>query len=354
MTSVEVQNAYLKLGEFNLQDINLKVESEEFFVILGPSGAGKTVLLDLIAGFSYPKKGKVLLDGEDVTFLPIEKRRIGYMFQDFALFPNMSVFKNIKFGTRYYKIPNVENRIRELMELLDILQLRDRHPTTLSGGEKQRVALARSLILEPKLLLLDEPLSSLDARTKEVLRDEIKETIENVGITTLYVTHDQVEAIVLADRIGIMRDGRLLQIGSSDQIFNTPRDELIARFVGMENIFKGIVKANDDGLISIDVGDTIIEAVSDIAVGKEVTLGIRPENITLQVGETISSARNIFSGKVKQIIPLGPINKVKIDCGFILTAFITKRSSEFLRLSKGREIKALFKASNVYVIGDNH
>jgi molybdopterin-binding protein len=122
----------------------------------------------------------------------------------------------------------------------------------------------------------------------------------------------------------------------------------------MENIFKGIVKANDDGLISVEVGDAIIEAVSDKAVGKEVTLGIRPENITLQVGETISSARNIFSGKVKQIIPLGPINKVKIDCGFILTALITKRSSEFLSLSKDREIKALFKASNVYVIGDNH
>ena len=354
MTSVEIQNAYLKLGQFNLQDINLKVKSEEFFVILGPSGAGKTVLLDLIAGFSYPNTGKVLLDGEDVTFLPIEKRRVGYMFQDYALFPNMSVLKNIKFGTRYYKIPNVENRIGELMELLDIVQLRDRHPTTLSGGEKQRVALARSLILEPKILLLDEPLSSLDARTKEALRDEIKEIIEKVGITTLYVTHDQVEAIVLADRIGVMYDGRLLQVGSSDQVFDKPQDELIARFVGMENIFKGIVKANCDGLISVDVGNAVIEAVSDVAVGNKVTLGIRPENITLQLGETISSARNIFSGKVKQIIPLGPINKVKIDCGFILNAFITKRSSEFLSLSKDREIKALFKASNVYVIADNH
>lgn len=203
-------------------------------------------------------------------------------------------------------------------------------------------------------MLLDEPLSSLDARTKEALRDEIKEIIENVGITTLYVTHDQVEAIVLADRIGIMHDGRLLQIGSSDQVFDTPQDELIARFVGMENIFKGVVKANCDGLISVDVGNAIMEAVSDVAVGNKVTLGIRPENITLQVGESISSARNIFSGKVTQIIPLGPINKVKIDCGFVLNVFITKRSSEFLSLSKGREIKALFKASNVYVIGDKH
>jgi molybdate/tungstate transport system ATP-binding protein len=354
MTSVDVEHAYVKLGQFTLEDINLRVKSEEFFVILGPSGAGKTVLLDLIAGFTYPSKGKVFIDTDDVTFMPTEKRRVGYMFQDYALFPNMSVYKNIKFGTKYYKISNVEHRVRELMELLDIVPLKDRRPTTLSGGEKQRVALARSLILEPRLLLLDEPLSSLDARAKETVRDELKEIIGNVGITTLYVTHDQVEATVLADRIGIMHNGRLIQTGPSDQVFNHPKDEFIAKFVGMENIFQGVVISNDDGLISIDVGNTIIEAISDVAVGNEVIIGIRPENITLQVGETISSARNIFNGNVKQIIPLGPIYKIKIDCGFSLSAFITKRSSDLLNLSRGKEISALFKASNVYVIGKSN
>jgi molybdate/tungstate transport system ATP-binding protein len=350
MTSVDVQHASVKLGDFNLQDINLNVKTKEFFVILGPSGAGKTVLLDLIAGFSYPSTGKVFIDSEDVTFMPTEKRRVGYMFQDFALFPNMSVYKNIKFGTKYYKILNAESRILELMEMLEIVPLKDRRTTTLSSGEKQRVALARSLILEPRLLLLDEPLSSLDARAKETVRDELKEIIGNVGITTLYVTHDQAEAIVLADRIGIMHNGRLIQTGSSDQVFNHPKDEFIARFVGMENMFQGVVTSNDDGLISVDVGNTIIEAVFDVAVGSEVILGIRPENITLQVGETISSARNVFNGNVKQIVPLGPISKIKIDCGLTLSAFITKRSSEFLNLSKDTEIIASFKASNVYVI----
>jgi molybdate/tungstate transport system ATP-binding protein len=350
MTTVSVEGAHATLGDFKLSNINLRVASGELLVILGPSGAGKTVLLDLIAGFVSPRQGRVLLDGADVTYLPTEKRRIGYMFQNYALFPNMSVYKNVEFGLAYTKFPNHAQRVEEMMDLIEISSLRDRTPTTLSGGERQRVALARSLILEPRVLLLDEPLSALDAHSRDVIREELHDVIRQFEITTLFVTHDQTDARLLADRLGIMYDGTLLQTGSVHQIFDKPQDEKVAAFVGMENLFEGVVVSQEGGIIVADIGSATIEAVANNEKGDTVVVGIRPENITVMLEPAVTSARNTFNGTVRQILYLGPINKVIVDCGFTLAAYVTNISAEKLSLDKGTQVCVAFKATGVNVI----
>jgi len=338
MTTVSIEGAHARLGDFKLSEIDLSVASGEFFVILGPSGAGKTVLLDLIAGFIYPKRGRIVVGDVDVTYLPTERRHIGYMFQNYALFPNMSVYKNIEFGLAYTKLQNRVQRTEEIMELVGIKNLRDRTPTTLSGGEKQRVALARSLIVEPQVLLLDEPLSALDPRSRDVIREELRDVIDQFGITALFVTHDQMDARLLADRIGIMYDGKLIQTGSVHQVYDKPENKEVAAFVGMENLIEGKVVAQEGGIVTVVVG----------------ALGIRPENVTLMLEPIATSARNTLRGTVSQILNLGPLNKVIIDCGFPLTSYITNLSIERLHLKEGVEVTASFKASGVNVMRKRH
>ena len=354
MTTVSIEGAHARLGDFKLSEIDLSVASGEFFVILGPSGAGKTVLLDLIAGFIYPKRGRIVLGDVDVTYLPTERRHIGYMFQNYALFPNMSVYKNIEFGLAYTKLQNRVQRTEEIMELVGIKNLRDRTPTTLSGGEKQRVALARSLIVEPQVLLLDEPLSALDPRSRDVIREELRDVIDQFGITALFVTHDQMDARLLADRVGIMYDGKLIQTGSVHQVYDKPENKEVAAFVGMENLIEGKVVAQEGGIVTVVVGDTTIEAVANYEKDERVTLGIRPENVTLMLEPIATSARNTLRGTVSQILNLGPLNKVIIDCGFPLTSYITNLSIERLHLKEGVEVTASFKASGVNVMRKRH
>jgi molybdate/tungstate transport system ATP-binding protein len=350
MTTVTVEDAHATLGDFKLRDINLNVASGEFFVILGPSGAGKSVLLDLIAGFILPRRGRVLLDNVDVTYLPTEKRHLGYMFQHNALFPNMSVYENVKFGLRYTGLPDHQRRTEGMMDLMGIDRLRDRTPRTLSGGEQQRVALARSLIVEPRILLLDEPLSALDTRSRDVLREELRDVVNQFEITALFVTHDQTEARLLADRLGVMCEGQLIQTGSVRQVFDKPRDKRVAAFVGMENIFEGIVVSQEGGIIVADIGNATIEAVADNRKGERILLGVRPENVTVMRERVVSSARNIFNGTIRQILNLGPINKVIVDCGFMLSVYVTNTSTETLGLEKSIEVSVAFKATGVYVI----
>jgi molybdate/tungstate transport system ATP-binding protein len=206
------------------------------------------------------------------------------------------------------------------------------------------------LILEPNVLLLDEPLSALDARSRDLLREELRDVINQFEITALFVTHDQTEARLLADRLGVMYGGRLIQTGSVHQIFDQPEDERVASFVGMENLFEGTVVSQKDGIITADIGNATIEAVANNERGDRVLLGIRPENVTLMLEQLVSSARNTFNGTVKQILYLGPINKVIIDCGFILAAYVTNISTETLRLDRGSEVSVAFKATGVNVI----
>ncbi|MFX1255377.1 MAG: tungstate ABC transporter ATP-binding protein WtpC [Promethearchaeota archaeon] len=349
MVAVQLKDISKDWDQFSLKHITLDVEEGEYFVILGPTGAGKTLLLDVIAGIYYPFHGNVFIHDENVTNLPPEKRGVGYVFQDYALFPHMTVLENVEFGLVVRKISLSERRklTTEYLELVGIDHLSHRKPETLSGGEQQRVALARTLVTNPKILLLDEPLSALDTKTQEALRTELKRLHRTLNLTAIHVTHNHIEAFTLADRIGIMRDGKLVEVGTPLEIFGKPKDEFVAEFVGFENIFEGIAKTSE--------GNTIVEIdkLIDIEVvtekGGHVKLGIRPEDIVISKVPHKTSARNLFEGKISDFIDLGSMVKLKIDIGKEFTALITKRSFLDMRLTVNQSVYISFKATAVQI-----
>ncbi len=351
---IEVRDLYKDWKEFALKDINLAIERGEYFVILGPTGAGKTLLLETIAGFYIPDRGEVWIEGDDVTILPPERRRVGFIYQDYSLFPHLNVEQNIKFGLKLKKssTPDTNRKsVKEIMDWLSISHLANRYPATLSGGEQQKVAIARAVAIEPSILLLDEPLSALDLRTKDYLREELKRVKEEFGITMVHVTHDQTEALVLADRIAVMMKGRIMQVGTPHEIFNKPLNEELADFVGIENVLRGVVRNNVKGIaeIEVDTGGTIF-AVSEYHA-EAVKVLIRPEDIILSESRGVSSARNVMIGRITELQDIGPLTRVKMDIGRSeLVALITKQSRESLRLRKGDEVCATFKATSVHVV----
>ncbi len=346
---IKIKNLSKRWREFSLKNINLATKQGEYFTILGPTGAGKTLLLEVIAGFHLPDKGEIWINDKNVTeFLP-EQRKVGFVYQDYSLFPHLNVEKNIGFGLRLKKISTHESnkRIKHAMNLLGLSHLSKRLPKTLSGGEQQKVALARAIVLDPDALLLDEPLSALDAPTQERLRGELKELHKKSGITTIHVTHDHVEAILLGDKIGVLSDGKLIQVGEPDEIFRKPKSEFVAKFVGVENIFSGKSELKK-GLARIDIRNVLIEAVTQ-KEGK-VKVCIRPEDIILSKRPIKSSGRNMLKGKITEISDRGTIVKLKVDVGRELAAIITKRSFLDMKLKIGSEVYAAFKASSVHVI----
>ena len=346
---LSIRDLSKKWADFSLTNINLDVKEREYFTVLGPTGAGKTLMLELIAGFHHPDLGEVWINDKNVTDIPPEKRKVGFVYQDYSLFPHLNVEENVKFGLRLKKIPKSETdeKIRRTMNLLDLTRLSKRLPKTLSGGEQQKVALARAIVLDPDVLLLDEPLSALDTQTQERLRRELKDLHEKSGITTIHVTHDHVEAILLGDRIGILSDGKLIQVGEPDEIFRKPRGEFVAKFVGVENIFSGKSELKK-GLAEIDIGNVSIEAVTQ-KEGK-VKVCIRPEDVLLSKRPIKSSGRNMLQGKITEISDRGTTVKLKVNVGRELVVIITKRSFLDMKLRIGSEIYASFKASSVHVI----
>jgi len=233
---IRLSDVSVALGDFSLEDVNLEIQPGEFFTILGPTGTGKTVILELIAGLYRLDTGKLLINGVNSESISPEKREIGFVYQDQALFPHLNVYKNIAFGLQIRKVPSlvVKERVKDLADMLGIAHLLGRFPGTLSGGEQQRVALARALIIKPKILLMDEPFSALDPNTKTVLCRELKLVHENYRCTVIHVTHDFKEAVLLADRIGIILNGKVRQIGVPKEVFGKPRDQEVANFLGIE------------------------------------------------------------------------------------------------------------------------
>ncbi|MHA1722548.1 MAG: tungstate ABC transporter ATP-binding protein WtpC [Candidatus Baldrarchaeia archaeon] len=347
---LEVIDLWKKWNEFELQGISFKVDSGEYFVLLGPSGAGKTLLLECIAGLHVLDKGKIIVDGEDVTFLPPEKRSIGMVFQEYALFPHMTVWENVEFGLEVRKVPINERRkmVKELLELLRVEKLAHRYPVTLSGGEKQRVALARALAVNPKVLLLDEPLSALDAPLRRKLRDELRRLHKILKIPFVHVTHDQMEAFSLADKIAVINKGVILEVGSPEKVFTSPRDTFVAEFVGFENIFKG--KARREGnLTVIDIGGVKIRA-SEPAEG-DVIVAIRPEEIVLSLRPVETSAQNVIEGKVVEVVQEAFIVKLRVDVGNVqFTVYITRKSFLEMKIDIGCKVSLIFKASSVKIL----
>lgn len=335
-----------RLGDFFLNNVNLEIKKGEYFVILGPTGTGKTVVLETIAGMHKPDRGEVWFNGRNLTHLYPEEREIGFVYQDYALFPHLTVQENIVFGLKIRKLPEkeIEKRFREMVKMLEIEHLLERYPFTLSGGEQQRTAIARALVTLPSILLLDEPLSALDPRTKDVFKQELKKIHENMKTTTLHITHDFTEAIYLADRIGVMQEGRIVQVGTPLEVFRRPSSRFVANFVGMENIFEGQV--NGDNKVDLGAG-VEVEVVSE----KKglVTLTVRPEDVIVSREPFVSSARNSYSGKIIKVINEGPLCKVAVDTGVIFNALVTSRSIEEHKLQPGEEVVITFKSSAVHV-----
>jgi len=346
---LSVRGLSKRWAEFSLRRVNLDIEGREYFVVLGPTGAGKTLLLELIVGFHSPDRGKIWLNDREITGLPPEERGVGFVYQDYSLFPHLTVEQNVRFGLDLRKIPRSKARrkAREIMRLLDIHRLARRHPSTLSGGEQQKTALARALVLEPEVLLLDEPLSAVDPRAREQLRGELRRIHENSGVTTLHVTHDHEEATLLGDRIGVMSAGRIVQVGEPDEIFRRPKSEFVAGFVGIENIFKGKSKAKEN-IFEIDLKGTKIEA----ATGREgdVKVCIRPDEILLSKRPIRSSGRNTLKGKITEISDRGATVKLKVDAGREFAVMITKKSFLDMKPSVGSRAYITFKASAVHLI----
>jgi molybdate/tungstate transport system ATP-binding protein len=346
---IALENVSHDFGDFSLKDVSLSVEEGEYFVIIGPTGAGKTLILETMAGFYTPRQGRIILNGMDAARLQPEERNIGFVYQDYVLFPHLTVEENIAFGLKMRNIdkPEVEARIRQVMEMLKIGHLADRRPTKLSGGEQQRVALARALVIEPRILLLDEPLSALDTNTKEALREELRRIHTIKGTTTIHVTHDQTDALMLADRVAIIIDGEIAQVGTPQQVFNEPASVRVADFTGMENVLEGKVVSSSDGVSTVDMGGYYTRVVSEITED-DVYVFVRPEDVILSMEQFDSSARNTLECRVERVTRYGPIYRIYLDKGF--SALVTKQSVEELSLKPGLTVYASFKATAGHLI----
>ncbi len=302
-------------GEFvAVESFNLSAEKGEFVSFLGPSGCGKTTTLRMIAGFERPTSGSVSIDGRDITNVPPNRRNVGMVFQSYALFPNMSVADNIGFGLKVRKRPaaDIKRRVGELLELINLPDKGGRYPYQLSGGQQQRVALARALAFEPQVLLLDEPLSALDAKIRVALRHEIRQIQRQLGITTVYVTHDQEEALSLSDRVVVMSEGRMEQVGTPFEIYNFPTTAFVASFVGTLNILSGTIVDVGRGEIAIS-GQTInITRKFEGRAGQEVRVALRPEMASL-ADRPVGCTR--LTGEVVDVSFLGSIVRIRVQIG---------------------------------------
>lgn len=365
---LQVQGLSITLGEFDLRDIGFEVGDGEYFVLLGPTGTGKTVLIECIAGLHRPQKGHIILDGEDITDLPPELRNIAYVPQDYALFPNLTVYENIAFGLRVRKVPEgeIKRRVGELAEWLRINYLLHRYPLTLSGGEKQRVALARALAIGPKLLLLDEPLAAVDEQTREQLCRELKAIQREKGATFLHVSHNFEETLAVADRIGVMhfeekgpkrRIGRLLQVGTPEEIFYRPANEFIAWFTRAENIWRGEVRGQTGKWVQVWLnGATFWVQVKEgeVVPKGQVAVIVRPERVQLAPASSSPSERlpmNPLHGHVVALTDKGALWRVEVmtEIGVPIVAFLSKREGEKMGIRADMTVTVSFDPSALHL-----
>jgi len=328
-SDVTVSDVSKSFGDFKaLKDINLEIRKGEFFSLLGPSGCGKTTLLRVIAGFEDPDTGSVSIDDVDVSGLPPDKRHCNTVFQSYALFPHLTVYENVAFPLRIKKVPNrlVKELVTRHLAMVQLEGHADKKPSQLSGGQKQRVAIARALINEPSVLLLDEPLSALDAKLRQHMLMELDAIHDKVGITFIYVTHDQQEALSVSDRIAVMNAGVVLQVGSPQQIYENPASEFVARFIGETNILQGRILARSGSLNTVEAegfGSVLVDDEADVAVGEEVIATIRPEKIRISNDRPSGPELNILHGVVEEPVYSGFQTKyiVRTDAGAKIIIF---------------------------------
>jgi tungstate transport system ATP-binding protein len=354
---LEIKNLEVKKGGTLILNVpSIQIEEGEILSLIGPNGAGKTTLLQTLSYLLKPSQGEILFRGKriDRNHSVLEyRRRLAMVFQEPLLF-DTTVFNNVASGLKIRGTQKREivDRVMEELDRFGISHLKDRSAKTLSGGEAQRTSLARAFVLQPEILLLDEPFSSLDPPTCDSLIEDLEHILHQTQTTTLLATHDRMEALRLSDRIAVMSGGRILQIGSPSDVMNQPIDELVASFVGVETILTGKVVRKDGGTLLVSIEGQEIEVVGNAHLGETVVLCIRPENVTLstRLSREGSSARNVFTGRIEKIISLGLFQKVQLNCGFPLVAYVTNPSLEELFLTEGKEVKASFKATAVTVV----
>lgn len=352
MAVVEVIEARARYGATEvLKGISLRLESSQFVAVLGPSGCGKTTLLRAIAGFA-DYDGSVRIDGEPYDDVPPHRRNIGLVFQDYALFPHKTVAQNIGFGPRLRRRPSaeIEHKTGELIGLLKLDGLGHRYPSELSGGQRQRVALARALAIEPKLLLLDEPLSALDKKLREDMQVELRQLQRRVGITTLFVTHDQEEALALADKVVVMSEGSIHQIGTPSEIYERPKDRFVATFIGRSNIFRAMEARVADGRLMCRImDDTIISAGPNGHVGSaEVFVSVRPERLQIAANDGSVPGTNRLTGTVEHVVYLGARQQIRIALANGSSLDIDSGSRE--RFELGQHIEVAWAPEDTVVL----
>jgi molybdate/tungstate transport system ATP-binding protein len=336
---------------FALKDISLTVEDGEYFILLGPTGAGKTLLLETIMGFNKPDKGKIVLDSQDVTEVPPEKKKIGYAPQDSVLFPHMTVRQNIEFGLKMQGVEKTA-RTQTVNQLLDMTKLKaiEHHrPATLSGGEKQRVTLAQVLAINPKVILLDEPLASVDAETARELKKELKRIHAEHGKTVVHVTHNLIEGFNLGTKMAVMRAGEIVQVDEIRTIFAKPQNEFVARFLGYENVYKAqLIKSGSD--YSIATVEGVHFKISGTMNKPEKTIAILPEDITVHVSPIKRHGANTFKGTIIEDADMGPFVMLTVDAGLILKAIVTKSSFMENAFEIGKAVWLHFKDNAVKIL----
>lgn len=352
---LEIDCVSKTLGAFRLKDVSFNVNANEYFVLLGPTGAGKTVLLEVIMGFHHPDEGRILLDGKDITDTPTEKRGIGYVPQSCPLFPNMSVSENIEFGLKMQRMARVERKkaVERMLEIMGLEEMPMRTPSTLSGGERQKVVLARVLVTRPKIVLLDEPLTSIDVQASRFLRKELKRVNRELSVAIVHVTHDQIEAFTSGDEIAVMRNGEVMQLGHPGTVLSNPADEFVARFLGYENVFHvKLVKHEKD--TSEIVAENNVFRLAGRLQHDEAVVAVRPENVVVSTNiQSFSEEWNVFDGTITGYVDLGPVIDVEVDAGLTLKALISKRSFLESNLVAGDHVHVGFRVDSVRIVG-NH
>ena len=355
-TLMKIENIILRRGGLTVLDIpELHVRQGRILALIGPNGAGKSTLLLMLAGLLKPEQGKIYFQGrpvESMASVAFVRRNVSVVFQE-PLLLNTSVYKNVALGLKFRHLTGseIEKRVDESLEYFGISSLAKRSAKTLSGGEAKRVSLARAFALKPELIMMDEAFNSLDPPTREGLMEDLRHILEETKITAVLALHDREETLRLAQDVSVMNSGKLVQSGTTAEIFNHPDSEFVANFVGTETILEGTVKSCSEGNIIVSVYGKEIEAIGDCFAGQKVYCCLRPENVTV-LNQTLgkSSARNIFEAKVSKVVRQGFFNKLTLDCGFPLVAYITITSCEDLAIIQGVTVLASFKATSVHVI----
>lgn len=352
---VELHEVSKVFGNFTaLHQVSFDIKEGEFMTFLGPSGCGKTTCLRLISGFDTPTSGRIIIAGEDVTHKPPYKRDVNQVFQSYALFPHLTIYDNIAFGLRMKKVPEAEirKRVDQVVEMTSLGPFVNRKPAQMSGGQRQRVALARAIVCQPRVLLLDEPLSALDARLRDQMRVELKNLQKKLGMTFVFVTHDQEEALTMSDRIAVINQGRVEQIGSSSEIYHQPATRFVASFIGETNIIDAEVLGQDNGLLRcrIEGGLEILARSSSGSVTDKILLSLRPEKI--RMSREKPEGYNIFPARISTETFKGAVDEFTLSLpgGLELGALIANDTEEEVAFHEGQEIFCRISPDDICII----